>query len=55
MSDLTSKPDGVSKVVPKKYNPIPAGEIELLLQAIQGLMCDGFYFRKVKSLLGVKP
>lgn len=53
MTDVTDKPDGVRRVVPKPFIVLFPEEVRELLKDIQALMCDGFYFRKVKSLYGI--
>lgn len=50
---LTAKPDGITKVVPKPFVVLDPTEVKELLKDIQSLLCDGFYFRKVKSLYGI--
>jgi hypothetical protein len=54
MTSVTDRPDGTRLVIQKPFIPLDHNEIDYLIEDIQSLMCDAFYFRKVKALLGIK-
>ena len=53
MSDVTDKPDGVRRVVPKSFVALTPDEIVDLLKEIQDTLYNGYRFFRVKNLLGI--